>query len=250
MTSIRQVLPGSPGTPVGPAQLEDLYPWPVWPADLVWVRAMMVTTLDGAAAGPDGLSGSISSPEDRDVLVAVRRHADVVLIGAGTLRGERYSPMTARASDAQQRHEAGQRSAPTLAVLSGSLDLPWDLPVWAGSTHRPVVLSRDDADPGRIATARTHADLVLLPDLAPATIIGALVERGLRRIVCEGGPSLLRELMVAGLVDEADITVSPLFVGTSQSSVTETMAVPARFRLVHLLESDGTLMARYTKDLT
>ena len=74
-------------------QVVAAYPWP---AGRRWVRAMMVTTLDGAAAGPDGLSGSISGDADQAVFAAVRRHADAVLIGAGTLRAERYKPMLAR----------------------------------------------------------------------------------------------------------------------------------------------------------
>ncbi|MEZ5114394.1 MAG: dihydrofolate reductase family protein [Nocardioidaceae bacterium] len=64
-----------------------------WPDSGPWVRAMMVTTLDGAAAGPDGLSGSISSAADQMVFNAVRRFADCVLVGSGTLRAEEYTPM-------------------------------------------------------------------------------------------------------------------------------------------------------------
>ena len=81
------------------------YPWPV---DGRWVRAMMVTTLDGAAAGPDGLSGSISSSVDKQVFDAVRRLADAVLVGAGTIRAEGYGPMRAKPADQQRRAAAGQ----------------------------------------------------------------------------------------------------------------------------------------------
>src|SRR5579875_3241642 len=181
---------------------------------------MMVTTLDGAAVGHDGLSGSVSSPADQLVFNAVRRHADVVLIGAGTLRAEQYTPMKAKPADTAQRAAAGQLPAPMIAVVSGSLNLPWDLPVWRESANRPLVLTSAHADPSQLAMARDHATVITLDDITPTAIIAALAERKLTRIVCEGGPRLLHELVAAELVDEADITVSPVFAGTAASPTT------------------------------
>src|SRR3954466_15862409 len=122
---VMQVLIGAERAtgPLRPEELVDAYPWPDEP---VWLRAMMVMTLDGAVMGPDGHSRSISSVHDRVLLGAVRRFADVVLIGAGTFRAERYRPMVARPEDAARRAEEGLAPAPTLAIVSGSLDLPWD----------------------------------------------------------------------------------------------------------------------------
>ena len=79
--------------------LPDHYPWP---DEGQWVRAMMVCTLDGAAAGPDGLSGSISGPADHAVFAAVRRFADVVLVGGGTVKAEGYGPMRAQDRDVER----------------------------------------------------------------------------------------------------------------------------------------------------
>lgn len=218
-----------------------------WPDEGRWVRAMMVTTLDGAAGGPDGLSGSISSGADQAVFTAVRRHADAVLIGAGTMRAERYGPMRADGTDARAREDAGQAPAPVLVMVSGSLDLPWDEAVFSDSTITPIVLTTTGADDGAVATARQHADVVALPDLEPATILEALEERGLRRVVCEGGPGLLAAMVDAGALDEADITLSPVFAGgTVPSSGPEISAVRS-FALRHVLSGDDCLMMRYVR---
>ena len=226
-------------------ELLDLYPWP---ANRTWVRAMMVETLDGAAAGADGLSGSISSPADQRVFNTVRRRADVVLIGAGTMRAEKYTPMRAKPADVPARTEAGQLEAPVLAVVSRSLELPWNLPVWSESSHRPLIITGTTPEPQALAQAQEHAEVVQIEQLLPATILDVLAERGLRRILCEGGPRLLRDLTAADLVDEADITIAPLIVGTGHSPETGAIARAARFRLVHVVEDDDHLMARYVAE--
>lgn len=224
---------------------EDLLRAYPWPGPGKWVRAMMVTTLDGAAAGPDRRSGSVSSPADQLIFNAVRRDADAVLIGAGTLRAEQYTPMRAKPADASRRESAGQLPAPVVTVVSGSLDLPWDLPLWEESTRRPVVFTHADADRERLRTAREHADVIVLEQTTPQAIIDALIERKLTRIVCEGGPGLLRDLVAADLVDEADITVSPVFAGTATSPDTSALPQVSEFRLAHVLHGDDTLMMRY-----
>ncbi|MCW2758905.1 MAG: hypothetical protein JWO46_2651 [Nocardioidaceae bacterium] len=233
-----------------PGELDDdqvlaAYPWP---AEGLWVRAMMVTTLDGAAAGPDGLSGSISGDADTAVFDAVRRLADVVLIGSGTMRAERYGPMQAKPADAEARRAAGQSPAPVIAIVSGSLDLPWEEKVFSESEHIPLVLTGPSPEADALATARQHSEVVLLVDTEPATVVAELERRGLRRIVCEGGPHLLEAVVAAGLLDEADITLSPLFAGTAQAPRTPGLDEVASLHLVHVLTEDDFLMARYVRD--
>lgn len=222
------------------------YPWPV---DGRWVRAMMVTTLDGAAAGPDGLSGSISSSVDKQVFDAVRRLADAVLVGAGTIRAEGYGPMRAKPADQQRRAAAGQASAPRVAIVSGSLKLDWRDPLFTESTLRPLVITGADADRGRVDEAGEFCDVVVTePDSPdPATILAVLEQHGLRRIVCEGGPTLLESLVAADLLDEADITVSPTFAGTAETPRTHGLSSVAHFQLQHVLHAESFLMARYTR---
>ncbi|MBB2893788.1 dihydrofolate reductase family protein [Flexivirga oryzae] len=235
-------LPLTGGDPLTGEEVAAAYPWP---DARVWVRAMMVTTLDGAATGPDGLSGSVSSPADQLVFNAVRRHADAVLIGAGTMRAEQYTPMRAKPADTASRAASGQAPAPVIVVVSASLNLPWDLPVWRESAVRPLVVTSTHADRSQLAIAGEHATVVAMDDITPTAIVDALVDRDLPRIVCEGGPRLLRDLVGAGLVDEADITVSPVFAGTATSPPTPALAQVNSFKLAHVLQGDGALMMRY-----
>lgn len=230
------------GDPLTDQEVAQSYPWP---NSGRWVRAMMVTTLDGAAAGSDGLSGSVSSDADQLVFSAVRRYADAVLIGSGTLRAEEYTPMRADPENAQHRAADGQLSAPVVAVVSGSLKLPWHLPIWSESTHRPLVITQTGAHPDRLAVAQQHAQVIVLPEVTPHSVVAALVERGLRRIICEGGPQLLRNLVEADMVDEADITLAPVFAGTATSPSTTALPDVAHFHLAQVLQGDGTLMMRY-----
>lgn len=229
-------------------QVLEAYPWPE--DGRSWVRAMMVTTLDGAAAGPDGLSDSISSTVDKAVFDAVRRLADAVLVGAGTIRAEGYGPMLAKPADADRRIAAGQALAPVLTIVSRSLTLDWDGDLFTESTMRPLVITGSGADASRVARAEVHCDVVVTDDemVAPATVVEVLEQRGLRRIVCEGGPTLLESLIEADLVDEADITVSPMFAGTAHSPRTPGLEHTAGFELKHVLLAESFLMARYVRN--
>ena len=236
------------GPTPGPLDADDVVTAYPWPDGRRWVRAMMVTTLDGAAAGPDGLSGSISGEADKLVFDAVRRHADAVLIGAETLRAERYGPMRAKEEDAEARRAQGLAPAPQLAVVSRSLDLPWDEPVFAESALPVLVLTDAAADPDRVARASASSEVVVVPgDGDPRSFVEALEQRGLRRIVCEGGPTLLRHLVAADVVDEADITVSPMMTGTGTSPDTRRLPSVVGFDLVQVLTEDGFLMGRYVR---
>ena len=210
---------------------------------------MMVTTLDGAAAGDDGLSGSVSGGADRAVLRAVRRFADVVLVGGGTMKAEGYGPLRARDEDAARREQQGQAAAPVLAVVSGSLDLPLGEGSFADSDLAPIVFTSERADPARVAEASERVEVVQLPGehVDAATVIDQLHKRGLGRIVCEGGPGLLHQVTDAGLLDEADITVSPMLVGTERTPDTPMLQAPASFELQHVLTAEEFLMLRYTR---
>lgn len=228
--------------------VRDAYPWP---DEGPWVRAMMVTTLDGAPAGPDGLSGSISSEVDKAVFDAVRRHADAVLVGAGTIRAEGYGAMRAKDADAEARRAQGQRPAPVIAVVSPSLDLPWDTELFTDSEEPPLVLTTASPDADALARAEAARATVVRSedddDVPPRWIVDTLVARGLRRIVCEGGPSLLEAVVRAGLLDEADITVSPTFAGHEHVSTSDGLAEVVGLDLVHVLTADGFLMCRYVR---
>lgn len=166
-----------------------------------FVRLNMITTITGATAGADGTSETITSRTDRFVLGAIRRSADVVVVGAETVRAEGYLlPRTAR-----------------LAVVTSTGDLGVEKLSAAGREDRPPALV---LCPVSLAADIRHrigdapAEVIPVPSdrdrLDPRAIVAALHALGLERIVCEGGPSLATQFVESGLVDELCVTVSPV----------------------------------------
>lgn len=232
--------------------LAQVYFWPEgW-----WVRAMMVQTIDGAFFGPDGKSRSISSDTDRDVLVEARRLADVVLVGAQTIRAERYRPMVAKPEWQEARALAGLQPAPVVAIVSPSLDLPWEEPLFGGSEITPLVYTSGvaAADAKEIASHvqdQGRVEIVEIPidpenGSLPRRALDDLRERGYSRIVCEGGPRLLRELFP--VIQELDLTISPLILGSPVPGE-GVEAVPARvdWKLDRYWEHEGFVFSKYLR---
>lgn len=185
-----------PGTDAGRARLAEAYAR----TDPAYVRLNMITSLTGSAAGPDGTSDTLTSSVDRTILGVIRAHADVVLVGAQSVRAEGYVvPRNAR-----------------LAIVTGSGAL---------DGHRLEFVHPDDAERVLVLCAAGNADAVrarveplglrVVPvpgegRLAPAAIVEALRGAGLARIVCEGGPSLASQFVAAGAIDEYCVTVAPV----------------------------------------
>lgn len=227
-----------------PIDLAAAYAWP----EGAWTRAMMLTTLDGAVVGADGLSGSISSAADRLVFSEVRRLADAILVGAGTLRAERYNPMKARPEYQEARAAAGLRPAPVVVIVSHSLDLPWQEPLFHESEQQPIVLTGvHEAGSGALNRAHAHADVQQIPNIEARTIIGAMHARGLSRIVCEGGPSLLTQLAAGDLIDEYDITLAPILAGNGRGIVDGPLGNVKRLKLEQAITDEGFVFARYLR---
>jgi riboflavin-specific deaminase-like protein len=222
-----------------------------WPPSGPWVRVAMLRALDGGVAGADGRSRSISSHADRSVLGEIRRLCDAIVVGATTLREEPYGPILARPDSVAERQLLGLSPAPVLVTVSASLDLPWDEPVFSGSERRPIVATAEGADESALRTAREHAEVVVLPGrrITARDLVAALHDRGLDRLVCEGGPGLLASFAAEGLVDEVDLTISPTMptrvVGGHPPALPG--EGPHRFDLAGLLLHDSFLFARYLR---
>ena len=236
--------------------LDRIYGWPDWPVPTAWLRANMVSTADGAARSPDGLSAGISGDADRRVFGRLRGLADVVLAGAGTIRAEGYKPARAKPAFADRRAAAGQTPVPAIALVSRSLDLDLRSPLFTDPIVPTIVITCGAADPERLDATAEVADVVVAGDEAVDLhrAVGALNERGLHRIHAEGGPHLLGELAAAGLLDELLLTVSPVLAGGSyagEGPVPRVLAgvpipgAPRGLTLHHALEDDGTLFLDY-----
>ncbi|MBE3002167.1 dihydrofolate reductase family protein [Nocardiopsis sp. HNM0947] len=252
--AFRELLPdpGAPGVDLGEA-----YAYPAG-LDRPWVRANMVASADGGAVGTSGGSRDLSSPADRRVLGTLRGLCDVVVVGARTARVEDYGPVRPR--PAWQHLREGRSPSPRVAVVSRSLDVPEALLTEAPEDARTLVLTTDRAPAARRGWAAEHADVVVVEgaSVTPVHVIEALAERGLYRVLTEGGPHLLAEFVAAGLLDELCLTTSPFLLGSGPPRVVAggpgtpgaPEHVPARstpVRLARLLESDGHLFARYLR---
>lgn len=239
-------LPPVPGEPV----LRDLYAHPAPAPGRRWaVRANMVATVDGSAQGPDGRSRSINGPADWRAFRVQRSVADVVLVGAGTARDEGYRPLRVPADLRQARSERDQ-TALALALVTRSGTLPDGLRDVA-EADRPYVVTV--AGCPRLAELRAEVGeervLVCGSDRVDLTAaLEALADRGLTRVLAEGGPRLLGDLLADALVDELCLTTSPTLVGGpgvrpvagSRWLSPVTAATPA-----HLLHHGGMLLARW-----
>jgi 5-amino-6-(5-phosphoribosylamino)uracil reductase len=217
-----------------------------------WLRANMVSTLDGAAHH-DGRSQPISSATDMRVFGVLRGLADVVVVGAQTVRQEGYRPARAREAFAELREAAGQGPAPAIAVVTATLDLDFSLPLFTSPLVPTLVLTGAAAAADRIAAAeRTGARVVIAGDGAgvdPARAVRALGELGHTRLLTEGGPRLLGQWIAAGVLDELCLTLAPMLAAGEAQRIAggPSMPVPQRFELASLLEEAGFLYCRYRR---
>ncbi len=248
----------APGAePLDPASLESLAAVYAYPEQVnrgrPWLRANMVAGLDGGA-GLEGLSEGLSGDADKRIFGVLRALADVVLVGAQTVRAEGYRPARARAEFAAARAAAGQAPAPAIAVVSRSLELDLTAPLFTDPLVRTVVITTEDAPAEALAGAREVADVVLAGvgsvDLARA--VAALAGRGWTRLLSEGGPRLLGQLAAAGLLDELCLSLAPLVTGGDAPRIVEGARMPdvQRMRLVSLIEQKGFLFTRYLRPRT
>ncbi|MGW2560476.1 pyrimidine reductase family protein [Streptomyces sp. NPDC001514] len=231
-------------------ELADAYAYPA--GDGVWLRANMVSSLDGAAQH-EGRSQPLSSDMDMRIFGTLRGLADAVVVGAETVRQEGYRPARARDAFAERRAAAGQGPAPAIAVVSASLDLDFTLPLFTSPLVPTLVLTGAAAAPDRVAAAeKAGAEVVIAGDgvgVDPARAVRALADRGLRRLLTEGGPRLLGQFIAAGVLDELCLTVSPTLTAGDAQRIAggPSRAVPERFALASLLEEAGFLFTRYRR---
>ncbi|QOV43604.1 pyrimidine reductase family protein [Streptomyces chromofuscus] len=236
------------------AELAEAYAYPEpGPGEPVaWLRANMVSTLDGAAQH-DGKSQPISNATDMRIFGTLRALADVVLVGAETVRQEGYRPARVRTEFAARREAAGQAPAPAIAVVSAGLDLDFSLPLFTSPVVPTLLLTGAAAARDRVAAAeKAGARVVVAGDgvgVEPARAVRALAELGHTRLLTEGGPRLLGQLVAAGVLDELCLTVSPMLTagGAQRIAGGPSVAVPQRFELASLLEEAGFLFSRYRR---
>jgi riboflavin-specific deaminase-like protein len=240
----RQLLPEPAEFADGAAVVEDLRFGELAHQDRPYLVLNMVTTADGRVS-IGGRSGPIGNKADQDLFHALRTRVDAVMVGAGTLRAEKYGRMVRNPERREARERAGLAPDPLAVVISGRLDLPPDLPLLLEPEQQVLVATFSDGDlpgPGN-EYVRFNGGAVDMPRL-----LAILRGRGVRSVLCEGGPTLNAELLRAGGVDELFHCMAPKLAGEpdAPTMVTGVLHEPVAMKLVWLHENDSHLFARFS----
>lgn len=214
-----------------------------------WVTGHMVAGLDGTAA-IDGKVGAFSTASDQDLFRRMRQIADVVLVGAETVRLEGYGLVRLSDEAKEARQKLGKPPTPPIAIVSGSLELDWSKKLFRKAPeHAPtMVITSESADEERLAEAKRHATVITAGKDAvePDAALQALADLGHRVVLCEGGPTLLGELVAADRLEELCLSIAPLIGGDNLPvGITQQGAELSAYELKSVMAEDHTLFLRY-----
>ena len=173
-----------------------------------WVRANMVVSQDGQFVGPNETSRDLTNPKDLSLLLLLRALSDVLLVGANTARQENY-----RAPRKREEFAFLDRPTPTLAIVSSSLNFDLTSPLFRGGEMQTIVINAGDGKPSQELLNVAKVVSVSSGNGFGKQLIETLSDLGLPKVTCEGGPGLLVQLLSANVVDEYDLTISPVVSG-------------------------------------
>lgn len=232
------------GDPIDPVELQMGYRRER--SDRPWVMANFVATIDGAAV-VEGGSSAINDQDDREMFAAIRAVPDFILVGAQTVRSENYGPIDLDEKRREIRRERGLDECPHLVVVTRSLALEPDMRVFSNPERRVTVLTVEDAPTDRIDALSEVADVVRLPETGPDDLLHYM--RMAKVVLCEGGPSLMGQLVSSGLVDEISLTISPLLAAGASVRIAHGLTAnpPLEMELDRIHHGDRALFLRYVR---
>ena len=227
-------------------QLETYRPWEEPREARPLVAVNFAATVDGRAT-IGGVSGPIGSSTDTEMLAGLRTRFDAVMIGAGTMRAERYGRLAASPQAQERREQIGLDPEPLMVIVSGRLDLPWDAPLFTAGGGRVLIFTASEAEPPVTATAPEIIRHEKFVDIVAA--LGSLrADHGIRALLCEGGPGLHNQLQGAGFVDDLFLTIAPKLAGGQAPRIIEgDLPGVTELELSWLLQEDNELFARYRR---
>jgi riboflavin biosynthesis pyrimidine reductase len=240
------------GREVDEGELPRLYGYPE-PLNSIWVRANFISSVDGGATA-DGTTAAMAGPGDKHIFNLLRELADIIVVGAGTVRIENYAGARPGVAQRQRRQARGQSEVPQLAIVTNSGRLDRDMGVFTRTEVPPLICT---------CTAACDETRHLLTGLAEvvdcsgddpgkvdeAALLGMLQARGMRRILTEGGPMLLGSFIQRDLLDELCLTIAPYVVGgLARRIATGPGQLQSAMRWAHILTDDaGFLYTRYVR---
>ena len=242
---VLRLLPDPRETTVA-AQADELDLTGLAPPERPYLAINFVTTLDGRAAIA-GRSGPLGSEADTEMLQRLRTRFDAVMIGAGTMRAERYGRMVSDPDFRAYRESTGLSGDPLAVIISNRLELPWDASLFTDGAGEVVVFTASEDEPPETATPVTvvrHPEGVELDK----GLEWLRKDRGVNSVLCEGGPTLHGRLREGDLADELFLTIAPKLAGGEAPRILEG-ALPEveELELVWLLDNDGELFGRYRR---
>jgi riboflavin biosynthesis pyrimidine reductase len=212
-----------------------------------WMRVNFIASLDGVTTVA-GRSKGLQQPGDLQVFRVLRALADAVMVGAGTAAAEGYGPMEDDTMVARMRVAVGRPATAPIVVVSRRASVRPDSRI-VGGTSPSLLVTCEAADRDRRAALEAAGMQVLVcgeddDDLPLAA--DRLAERGLEQVTCEGGPALLHSMLLAGVVDELDLSIAPALVGGGEVRLIPDTPMPkVALELRQVLEEDGMLFTRY-----
>jgi riboflavin-specific deaminase-like protein len=227
-----------------PDLLAEVRPHERAPADRPFVYVNMIETVDGRVA-VDGRSAALGGESDLEMLLELRTMADAVLIGTGTLRAEGYDRLVRSEERRSRRRSAGLAEDPLAVLLSRRFNVPWEAGLFQAADQPVLIYSGVDGEPPDVPAP---VEVVRLIDPSPAAAFADLRARGVRALLCEGGPTLHGGLHAAGLVDELFVTVAPLLTGDEEEPTMIAggrLPVPVALQLRWVLQAGSELFLRY-----
>jgi len=251
--TVKRLLP--PGDPTTVREIVEglgLLDREALPTGRPYVVLNMISTVDGRATIA-GRSGPIGSRADRELFHGLRTVVDGVMVGAGTLRTERYGPIIRTQPDRQLRRERGLSEEPLACIVSGRLSLPADIPLLTAAASRVAIVTASEASLPELGAKVDYVRAARDGSLDLGAALAELRERfNVRTLLCEGGPHLNANLLAAGVVDELFLTLAPKLAGGEQMSgeglrIVAGPEIEARgeLQLLAALESESDLFLRY-----
>ncbi len=211
-----------------------------------WLLVNFISSADGGTAIA-GKSSSLGDPDDKAVFQALRAVPDVILVGSATVEAENYQPVALDRERRERRLAAGLTEVPVLAIVSGRLSFDPEARVFSDPEHRPMVITGPNADPAKLALLGDAADVVILDDVTPKSILARL--SAAKVILCEGGPTLVGQFVAEHLLDELALTVAPVMIGGRSARIAhgDLADPPLEMRLDRQLIGDRSVFLRYLR---
>lgn len=218
--------------------------------DRPWVMCNMISSADGGIA-VDGTSGGLGGAGDKTVFSALRSIPDVIMVASGTVIAENYGPPESPESIQSEREQRGQERQPRLAIVTRSLNIDPEHPVF-GSSASPLVITTTNSDEAARGELGKVADIIMAgeDDVDLQGALSQLGADGTKIVLLEGGPTLNGAFVDADLVDELFLSFAPYLLGGESPRIVKRSAIGALrdLQLQRIMHEDGTLFHRYTRN--